>query len=238
MGEKSQSTNISDVRVYSFSRPSQANRNAVLQISYWSKDARVRYGAKILCTNHVCVRIGGYYTQRRLGPSQRRRRVRDFLSNIRKLTVCYRFQFSDAFAFSEAGLNLRAVVPFLTEFATQVIITGHKTTVALPSLLSSSTGCHTGIVHFQPTSTGVTANRFEWLHHEMRPNGSKLPIQCKECGAYRAWVLRKSPTKYNKTLKFKCNTKKCTGRCEVPRLKGYKHFPVPLMAGKWYSKEI
>ena len=70
------------------------------------------------------------------------------------LSLCFlgwhsiRFKFSDAFAFSELGLDPQRVIPFINEFCMSVLITGHKSMTALPIILSSSsTSWYTRLVH-------------------------------------------------------------------------------------------
>lgn len=150
------------------------------------------------------------------------------------------FQFSDAFTFTESGLNPQKIVPFVNEFAMNVLITGHNTTTALPTILStSSTGHYTGIIHLKPTATGIVAERFEWLHHTKRPNGARLPIQCPQCRSCRPWdIPSRRPKKYNKILTFQCGTKKCSGVCRITPLKGYKMFVSESTVGEWFSRVL
>lgn len=136
------------------------------------------------------------------------------------------FQFSDTFAFSESGLDPHRITPFINEFAMNVLITGHESTVALPTALSSSSSLQfTGIVHFHRTVAGVQARKFERLHPTSRPNGHKFPQQCPGCRAYRPWVVTsKRSKKHNRDLAFKCGTKGCSSVFTAPRLKGYRRF--------------
>jgi hypothetical protein len=122
----------------------------------------------------------------------------------------------------------------------KVLITGHGTKNALRTVLSSSSiGQHTGIVHLRPTTSGVEAEQFEWIHHTNRPNGRRLPIQCPKCYSIRSWVVpEKKPKKYNKTQVFLCGTKGCPGICEIRRLKGYRPSPIESNTGAWYSKAL
>lgn len=165
--------------------------------------------------------------------------MRAFPYRVQNLTTHYRFRFTDGFAFTEPGLDPQKIVPFINDFGINVLITGHKATAALPTILSSTIGRHTGIVHLQPTNTGVAIQRFEWIHHIHRPNGSRLPVQCHQCLSYRSWIVPPNrPKKYNKKLVFACGKKGCTAVCKIHRLKGYKQFPAGLTAGEWYSKTL
>lgn len=160
--------------------------------------------------------------------------------NISILTSYHRFRFSDVFAFSEAGLDPQRIVPFINEFALDVLVTGRPTTTALPMILSNtSTGRYTGIVHLTPSTSGVVAEWFEWFHHSQRPNGQKLPIQCPRCRAYRSWVIpSKRPKRYNENLEFRCITKGCTEVCRVRQLKEFIPLPIGLTTGSWFFKKL
>ena len=151
----------------------------------------------------------------------------------------YRFRFSDAFAFSETGLDPHRITSFLNEFATNVLVTGHNSSVALPTALSSSsTAQFTGILHLRWVEAGVQMERFERLHPTTRPNGSRFPQQCPKCCAYRPWVIPPNHKKKNnnKEVVFKCATKGCSGVFKVGRLKGYRSLPKD--GAKIYSKKL
>ena len=139
------------------------------------------------------------------------------------LYPCRRFQFSDSFAFSEPSLEPHKIAPFIVEFATNVLITGHKSADALPAALhSSSTAQSTGIMHFRSTAAGVEVERFERIHPTSRPNGARLSQQCPNCRAYRSWLVPPGTKKrYNKAQEFKCLTVGCLEVLKIPRLKGY-----------------
>ena len=134
-----------------------------------------------------------------------------------------RFRFTDAFAFSEPGLDPHRITPFINEFAMNVLITGHDSAVALqPALNSSSSLQYTGIVHFNRTDAGVQVQRFERIHPTTRPNGLRFPQQCPTCRAYRPWVVTSKHSKtLNSDVAFRCGTKGCLGVFKPPQLKGY-----------------
>jgi hypothetical protein len=119
-----------------------------------------------------------------------------------------------------------------------VVITGHKSTTALPTALSSSsTARFTGIIHLRHTEAGVQMEQYERLHPTTRPNGSRIPQQCPGCRAYRSWVIpSKPPRKYNKEIVFKCGTKGCLEVFKAPQLKGYR--PLAKDLAEIYSKSF
>ena len=136
-----------------------------------------------------------------------------------------RYQISEAFAFSEPTLDAQTIIPFVNEFAMNVLVTGHPSKKILPEVISfSSTAKFTGIVHLRlAREEKVKVEHFELLHHTTRPNGKKLPPQCRQCNCYRSWnVPSKAPKKYNKILTFSCRTKGCSGVYEALPLKGYQ----------------
>ena len=179
----------------------------------------------------------------RCEPPQPPRRASGGCKCVRK-THCYhsifnricRFLFSDVFAFFEPHLDPRRVIPFINEFSMNVLITGHNSSVALPTALSSSSTIQfTGVVHLKRTTAGVQTERFESVHPTSRPNGAKFSPQCPVCYTYRPWVVPSSAHKrYNKKQVFKCIKKGCPGIFKARCLKGYK----PLKKDKaiLYSK--
>jgi hypothetical protein len=126
-------------------------------------------------------------------------------------------------AFSERSLDPFRIIPFVNEFAMDVLITGHSSTTALPAALSSSsTMKFTGIVHFSLMGRGVQVKRFERIHPTSRPNGASFPPQCPKCLTYCPWVVPSGTrSRYNKKMVFACVNKGCTGKFKAPRLKGY-----------------
>jgi hypothetical protein len=149
-----------------------------------------------------------------------------------------RFQFTDAFAFTESGLDPFRITPFLTEFATSTLITGHQSHAALPTAISSSsTAQFTGIVHFSKTEAGLEVRRYERLHHTTRPNSMRIPQQCPQCRAYRSWDITSArPKKYNRDLVFGCITKGCSAVFKAPKLPGYR--PLAREEAQIFSKLI
>jgi hypothetical protein len=165
-------------------------------------------------------------------------------SSLRFSTRCLilewhsRFQFMDTFAFTESGLDPFRISPFLTEFATATLITGHRSDAALPTALSSSsTARFTGIVHFVKTEAGLEVRQYERLHHTTRPNGTRTPPQCPQCHAYRSWDIASArPKKYNRDLFFRCLTKGCKAVFKAPKLPGYR--PLAREEAQLFSKLI
>lgn len=118
-----------------------------------------------------------------------------------------------------------------------VLVTGHRSSDAILTALSSSTTQFTGVVHLSTTDKGLVTKQFERLHHTRRPNGKRLPIQCPDCQALRCWkVPGGAPKKYNEELVFRCNTKGCPGVCVVPPLEGFE--PLTGDASKVYCKTL
>ena len=165
--------------------------------------------------------------------SSRRLPIRMYASCYDLLSDCpdsgnlYRFQFSDTFAFTEPGLDPHRITPLLNEFVMNVLITGHKSTIALPTIISStSTTRHTRIFHLKWTNMGVQAEQFERIHPTTCPNGMGFSLQCPNCLSNCPWVIRERlPKKLNKTRSFKCSTKGCSGVFRAPRLKGFRPIP-------------
>ncbi|KAF9790747.1 hypothetical protein BJ322DRAFT_1017394 [Thelephora terrestris] len=149
-----------------------------------------------------------------------------------------RFKFCDAFAFSDHGLDPTRLNPFINEFATDILITGHQSAASLPLILSSSSTIrYTGILHLMQTETGVAMKHYQRFDPTSRPSGSRFPQQCSRCRAYRPWrVPSPAKKKCNKSQMFKCKSKKCKGVFEVRRQKGYR--PLPKDYAKIYHALI
>jgi hypothetical protein len=95
------------------------------------------------------------------------------------------FGVADAIAFDAVNLSTTNTWDILTKINKSVIIHGFEFEKALEHALQlcPTFGKHSGVIHFTPQS--VTA--YKWAHKVYQPWGTKLPLQCPQCGVLNSW---------------------------------------------------
>jgi len=78
-------------------------------------------------------------------------------------------------------------VDLLTKVTKSVVIHGFNFTEALEHTLKQcpALGKHSGLIHLTPGCV----TRYIWAHREYQPWGTRLPLQCPQCGVLNSWSL-------------------------------------------------
>ncbi|KAG1863661.1 hypothetical protein F4604DRAFT_1929061 [Suillus subluteus] len=96
----------------------------------------------------------------------------------------------------------------LLAFMELVIIKRLPIRVAFPEMVGQSykLGRHSNVFLLVPVAPDSLAiKKYSWTHHELRPWGQYLPVQCPDCGWTNAWRTVNT----NKNYSFECKNRQC-----------------------------
>ena len=123
-----------------------------------------------------------------------------------------RHTFQHIFGFGGDRFLPHHAVGFLQKLACKIFIEHFSVERILPQILSEeeALGAHSTLIHFTPQ----IATEWAWYHHQSRPQGLSIGVQCPSCGCLRSLVVRYNP---NETIVL-CTNKSCRSTAKtIPR---------------------
>jgi hypothetical protein len=81
----------------------------------------------------------------------------------------------------------------------------------LPSLLAEEEGlgAHTSVLNLSPSA----GKRYSWYHHEVKPMGVSIALQCGKCGRLRSSVVAFN----DDAIRVSCAEARCDHVIDIPR---------------------
>ena len=131
----------------------------------------------------------------------------------------------NALAFDAKNLSTINTIEFVIKLCKQIIIFGVEFSDALKQSLKdcATMGKHTNVVHF---GAGFV-RKYLWAQKDHQPWGTKLALQCQQCGGLKPWIV--AYFQPNKVYMVKCGNTQC-GKVDG-RGREAVEFSVPFPAG-------
>jgi hypothetical protein len=114
---------------------------------------------------------------------------------------------ANALAFDATNLATVNTVDLLPQLTKSVVIHGFEFSKALDHNLKScsSLGVHTNVVHFTPDKITM----YRWAHRSYQPWGTKLSLQCRQCGALNPWGAVPYKNNNSQGYRIECRNGDC-----------------------------
>jgi hypothetical protein len=111
-------------------------------------------------------------------------------------------------AFDAERLSTLNIADLLMKVTKSVVIHGYSFVKALEHAIKecAALGKHTNILHITPSDV----TRYVWAHRDYQPWGTRLSIQCSQCGTLNPWSVVAITVNQCEGYKIECKNTQCS----------------------------
>jgi hypothetical protein len=136
------------------------------------------------------------------------------------------------------GFDSRSLFPhqtstFLMKLSLKVFLEKYSIQRILPKLLceEEGLGAHSGVFNF----SSALGEQYAWYHHQIRPMGVTIDLQCQKCGALRSAQVKFRPTG---GMLITCSSEGCSMMRVIPESEWKVHPPKSEHISGWGVKVL